>query len=102
MPATSTSSPAAIFRNDSSLVSPRWAASTTSFLPSGIAVYLRKERDVIQHFYVCFYSGQYLRLGYVQMNMKARLFYLWARIFRKLTGKPEQLELNLWTRRSTR
>jgi hypothetical protein len=35
----------------------------------------------------------------VHMNMKARLFRLWARISRRLTGK---LELKLWTRRSTR
>src|SRR5439155_1895322 len=34
--------------------------------------------------------------------MKALLLRLWARISRKLSGKPQQMELNLWTRRSRR
>jgi hypothetical protein len=49
-----------------------------------------------------FYSGLHSRIEYVHMNMKSRLFYFWKRISRKLTGKPQQLELNLWSRRSMR
>lgn len=36
--------------------------------------------------------------GYVHANIKTMLLRLWARISRKLTGKPQQLELNLWNR----
>jgi len=36
--------------------------------------------------------------GYVHANMKTMLLRLWARKSRKLTGKPQQLELNLWNR----
>jgi hypothetical protein len=41
------------------------------------------------------------RSRFVHLNMQT-LLRLWARISRKLTGKPQQLELNLWTRRSRR
>jgi hypothetical protein len=47
-------------------------------------------------------SGQDLPFEYVHVNMKTRLLRFWARISRKLARKPQQLELNLWTRRSTR
>jgi len=54
------------------------------------------------HSVPCFYSRQHRVPGYVHLNMKAWSFCLWARISRKFTSKPEQLELDLWTRRSTR
>jgi hypothetical protein len=50
----------------------------------------------------CFISGQHSGFKYVRMNMKTLLFRFWARISRNLTRKPQQLELNLWTRRSRR
>jgi hypothetical protein len=40
--------------------------------------------------------------GYVRLNMKALFLRLWARMSRKLTRKPQQLELNLWSRRTRR
>jgi hypothetical protein len=49
-----------------------------------------------------FYSGQHFSPEYVHLNMKTLLLRFWARISRKLTGKPQQMELNLWTRRSRR
>jgi hypothetical protein len=39
---------------------------------------------------------------YVQANMKAILLRFWARVSRKITGQPRQMELNLWTRRPRR
>jgi hypothetical protein len=59
------------------------------------------EDQAINHSVACFYSRQGSRV-YVHVNMKTLLFRLWARISRKLAGKPQQMELNLWTRRSTR
>jgi hypothetical protein len=38
----------------------------------------------------------------VHMNMLAPLRRLWARISRRLSGKLQQMELNLWTRRTRR
>src|SRR5712691_6612934 len=39
---------------------------------------------------------------YVRLNIKTLFLRLWARISRKLAGKPQQMELDLWTRRSSR
>ena len=39
---------------------------------------------------------------YVLVNMKAMLLHIWARISRKLTGRLQQMELNLWTRHPRR
>jgi hypothetical protein len=49
-----------------------------------------------------FYSRQRFWAVYVHMNMKALLRRLWARISRRLAAKPQQMELDLWTRRSRR
>jgi hypothetical protein len=50
----------------------------------------------------CFVLDSISAAAYVQTNMKTLLLHLWARISRKLTGKPQQMELKLWTRRSSR
>ena len=47
-------------------------------------------------------SRQYSSPEYVQKNMKTYLWRLWIRIRHKLTRESQQLELNLWTRRTKR
>jgi hypothetical protein len=47
-------------------------------------------------------SGQRFGAEYVRMNMKAYFLRLWARLRHKFTGESEQLEFNLWTRRTRR
>ena len=49
----------------------------------------------------CFYLDSRRVPGYVHANINA-LLRLWMRISRKVTSKPQQMELNLWTRRQIR
>jgi hypothetical protein len=49
-----------------------------------------------------FCLDSFRRAKYVHMNMKAYFRRLWARLRHKFTDESEQLELNLWTRRSKR
>src|SRR5262249_31319615 len=48
------------------------------------------------------FARQHPSSEYVHTNMKTYFRRLWTWITRRLTSKPQQLELNLWSRHKTR
>jgi Ribbon-helix-helix protein, copG family len=55
-----------------------------------------------EHLGGVFFLDAIVRGVYVHSNMTTWILRLWARISHKFSGKPQQLELNLWSRRSRR